>query len=126
MVKSAFVVGNKTGDSGMVMEYQVDEFTHTRSSECFIALSHIYPGFMDKVLLLTHFLLEPGCEDFSFLDQAVEEHEHGLDFILIDSNNAPDLNASFDRADAMSSSVSPRFLCFCCTISDNSRLAACS
>ena len=54
----------------MMIRYQVDEFTHTWSAEWFVAPSHIYPGFTDKVSSLTHFPLEPGYEDYSFLDKA--------------------------------------------------------
>ena len=36
------------GDSGVVIGYQVDEFTHTWSAEQFVAHSHIYPGFPGK------------------------------------------------------------------------------
>ena len=70
-VNSESVVDIKTGDSGVVIGYQVDEFTHTWSVEQFVTHSHIYPGFMDKVSSVTHFPLEPGCENYSFLDQAV-------------------------------------------------------
>ena len=42
------VVGVKPGDSGMVIGYQVDEFTCTWSSEFFIAQSHIYSEFMAR------------------------------------------------------------------------------
>ena len=34
---------------------------------------HIYPKFTGKVSSLTHFPLEPGCEDYAFLDQAVAD-----------------------------------------------------
>ena len=43
----------KPGDSGVVIEYQVDEFTHTWSAEQFVAHSHIYSGFTGKVSSLT-------------------------------------------------------------------------
>ena len=71
MVNSKSVMGIKPGDSGVVIGYQVDEFTHTWSAEQFVAHSHIYPGFNGKVSSLTHFPLEPGCEDYAFWDQAV-------------------------------------------------------
>ena len=73
------VVGIKPSDSGMVIGYQVNEFTCTWSAEWFVAHSHIYPGFTGKVSSLTHFPLEPGCEDYAFLDQAVADTEQGLD-----------------------------------------------
>ena len=59
------VMAIKPGDSGVVIGYQVDEFTHTWSAEWFVACSHIYPGFTGKVSSLTHFPLEPGCEDYA-------------------------------------------------------------
>ena len=77
---------------------------------------------MGKMLSLTHFQLEPGCEDYSFLDKAVEDFEHGLDSILTDSVNTQELDASFDEADAVPSSVSLAFLYLVRIISDNSRL----
>ena len=40
------------------------------------------------------------------MDQAVKDFEHGLDSILMDSVNTPELAVSFNKADAMSSSVS--------------------
>ena len=48
-----------------------------------------------------------GCEDYSILDQAVEDFEHGLDSILTDSIETPDQDAFvfFDEADIMPSSV---------------------
>ena len=67
-VNSDSVMGIKLGDSGVVIGYQVDEFTRTCSAEQFMAHSHIYPGFTGKVSALTHFPLEPGCEDYAFLD----------------------------------------------------------
>ena len=71
-VDSESVVDITPGDSGVVIGYQVDEFTHTWSAEWFVAHSHIYPGFTGKVSL-TYFPLEPGCKDYSFLDQAVAD-----------------------------------------------------
>ena len=73
MVDSESVMGVKPGDSGVVIRYQVDEFTHTWSAEHFVAHSHIYPGFTGKVSSLTLFALEPGCEDYSFLNQAIAD-----------------------------------------------------
>ena len=35
-----------------------------------------------------------------------QRHGHGLDFVLTDSVNSPELDASFDDADVMHSSVS--------------------
>ena len=84
MVDSESVLGIKPGDSGVVTGYQVDEFTHTWSAEQFVAHSHVYPGFTGKVSSLTHFPLEPGCDDYSFLDQGVADFEQGLDSILTD------------------------------------------
>ena len=78
-------MGIKPGDSSVVIGYQVDEFTHTWSAEQFVAHSHIYLGFTGNVSSLTHFPLEPGCEDYAFLDQAVADFEQGLDSILTDS-----------------------------------------
>ena len=57
-VNSKSAMGIKPGDSGVVIKYQVDEFTHTWSAEWFVAHSHIYPGFTGKVSSLTHFPFE--------------------------------------------------------------------
>ena len=83
-VNSESVMGIKHSDSSVVIGYQVDEFTHTWSAEQFVACSCIYPGFTGKVSSLTNFPLEPGCEDYAFLDQAVADFEQGLDSILTD------------------------------------------
>ena len=116
------VMGIKPGDSGVEIGYQVDEFTHTWSAKQFVACSHIYPGFTGKVSSLTHFPLEPGCEDYAFLDQAVADFEQGLDSILTDSLETPDLDTSLQESDAVTSSVSSGFLYSVSTISDNSKL----
>ena len=120
-VNSESVVGIKPGDSGVVIGYQVDGFTHTWSPEWFVAHSHVYPGFTGKVSLLTHFPLEPGCADYSFLDQAVANFEQGLDSILTDSIKIPGLDTSLYEPDAITSSVSSGFLHSVSTISDNSK-----
>ena len=115
------VMGIKSGDSGVVIGYQVDEFTHTWSAEQVFAHSHIYPGFTGKVSSLTHFPLEPGCEDYAFLDQAVADFEQGLDSILTDPLKTPELDTSLDELDAVTSSlVSSGFLSMVSTLSDNS------
>ena len=92
-----------------------------------MACFHSYSGFTDKVSSLTHFPLEPGCEDYSFLDQAVADFEQGLDSILTDSLQIPEFDTSLDEPDAIPSSVSSVFLCSVGTLSDNSKLqlAAC-
>ena len=58
MVISEYAVDIKTGNSGVVIGYQVDEFNHIWSAEWFVVHSHIYPGFTGKVSSLTHFPLE--------------------------------------------------------------------
>ena len=55
---------------------------------------------------LTHFPLEPVCEDYCFLDQAVVDFEQGLDSILTDSIETLELDTSLDEPDAITSSVS--------------------
>ena len=121
-VDSDSVMGIKPGDSGVVIGYQVDEFTCTWSVGWFVAHSHIYPGFTGKVSSLTHFPLEPGCEDYAFLDQAVIDFEQGLDSILNDSLETPELDTSLEEPDAITSSVSSGFLCLVSTVSDTSKL----
>ena len=118
MVNSESVVGAKLGDSDVVIGYQVDESTHTWLVEDFIAQSCIYPSFTGKFSILTHFQLEPGCEDDSLLG-AVGDLEHGLVSVLTDST--PELDPSPDEADAIPSSVCSGFLNSASTVSDTSR-----
>ena len=109
MINSGSVVGIKPDDSGAVIQYQVDEFTHTWSVHWFVACSHLYPGFTGKMSSLTHCPLEPGCEDYSFLDQGVAYFEQGLDSIITDSIETPELDTSLDRPGVITSSVSSGF-----------------
>ena len=60
--------------------------------------------------------------DFSFLDQAVEDFGHGLDSILMDSIDTPELEASYNEAEAVTSLVSSVFLYLVSTLSDTSTL----
>ena len=120
-VYSESVMGIKPGESGVMIGYQVDEFTHTCSAEQFVACSHIYPGITGKVSSLTHFPLESGCEDYSFLDQAMADFEQGLDSILTDCLETPELDTSLVEPDAITSSVSSGFLHSVNTIFDNSK-----
>ena len=99
----------------------MDEFTCTWSAEQFVAHSHIYPGFTGRVSSLTHFPLEPGCEDYSFLDLAVNDFEQGLDSILTDSLETPELDTSLDEPDAITSSIPFGFLHLVSTLSDTSK-----
>ena len=113
VVDSDSVMGIKPGDSSVVIGYQVDEFTCTWSAD---------PGLTGKVSSLTHFPLEPGCEDYAFLDEAVADFEQGLDSIHTDSLKTLELDTSLEENDAITSSVSSGFLCSVSTISDNSKL----
>ena len=71
---------------------------------------------------LTHFPLEPGCEDYAFLDQAVADFKQGLDSILTDSLETSELDTSLEEPDAIkSSSLSSGFLHSVSTLSDNSK-----
>ena len=120
-VDTESVTGIKPGDSGVVIGYWVDEFTHTWSAEWFVAHSHIYSEFTGKVSSLTHFPLVPGPGDYSFLDQAMADFEQGLDSILTDSLDTPELDTSLDEPDAITSSVSSGFLHSGSTLFDNSK-----
>ena len=82
------------GDSGVVIGYQIDEFTYTWYAEWFVVHSHIYPWFTGKMSLLIHFPLEPGCEDCSFLDPAISDFEQGLESILTDAIKTLELHTS--------------------------------
>ena len=61
---------------------------------------------MGKVSTLTHFPLEPGNKDNSFLDQGVADFEHGLDSIPTDSLETFEMDASFDEPNVVTSLVS--------------------
>ena len=115
------VMSIKPGDSSVVIGYHIDELTCTWFAEQFVAPSHIYPGFTGKVSSVTHFPLEPGCEDYAYLDQAVADFEQGLDSILTDSLETPEFDTSLEEPDAIYIFslfwVSPLS-----TLSDNSKL----
>ena len=119
---SQLQIGVKLGDSVVVIGCQVNEITCTWSAECIIAQSHIYSGFIGKVSTLTHFPFEPHFEDYSFLNQAVKDFEHGLDSILTGSVNTPEPDMFFAEAVVIPSLVSLGFLHLLSTYSDNSRL----
>ena len=61
---------------------------------------------MGKVSLLTQLLLGPGSKDYSFQDQAMADFEQGLDFILTDSIETPELDTLFEEPDGILSLVS--------------------
>ena len=65
----------------------------------FVAQWHSFPGFTDKVSSHTHFSLKLGWDNDSLLDQAIAEFEQGLDFIVTDSIETLDLDASFQKPD---------------------------
>ena len=118
MVNSESVVGITPGDSGVMIGYQVDGFTYIWSAEQFVANLHIYPKFVGKVSSHKHFPPEPGCEDYSFLDQAVADFEQGVHSILPDCLETPELDTSYEEPDVISSSVSTGFHCLVSTVSD--------
>ena len=76
---------------------------------------------MGKVSTPSPSPLETGCQDYSFLDQTVEDFEHGLDSILTKSVKTEELDASFDAADTMPSSVSTGYLYLAGAISNISK-----
>ena len=120
-VDSDSVMGVKPGDCGVVIGYQVDEFTCTCLQSSFCGpLPHLSWVHWQGVII-NPFSLEPGCEDYAFLDQAVADFEQGLDSILTDSLETPELDTSLEEPDASTSSVSSGFLCLVSTISDNSK-----
>ena len=61
---------------------------------------------MNKVSTSVHFLLKPGCEDHSLLNQTFEELEHGLDSNFMDSVKMPELQPSVNVSGATASSAS--------------------
>ena len=77
---------------------------------------------MGKVSSLKHFLLEPGCEDYSFLDQALAEFELGSDSILTDSIKTLELEKSFNEPEIITSSSLQGFTPLVSTVSYTSKL----
>ena len=122
MANSQSVVDIKPSDSGVVIGYQVDECTHTRSGKNFVAWSHIYPAFTGKVSALTDFPLEPGYRDYSLLGPSSQRPWAWFWFHPPDPIESPELDASFDEADTRPSLVSSGFLYLVITISDISKL----
>ena len=100
------MMGVLPDDSCVVVGYQVEGSAHTWSAEWFAAHSHIYHGFMGDVSSLNHFSLELGSEDYSFLDQRDTDFEQGLDSIITDSIETPELDTSFEEPDVITSLVS--------------------
>ena len=98
-------------------------------------MSLLEPG-LQGILLLIHafilvsrygaiinpFPLESGCEDYSFLEEAVADFEKGLDSILTDSVETPELCALFEEPDVVTSLVPSGFVHFDSTNSDTSKL----
>ena len=115
-------MGIKPGDSGLVIGYQVDEFTHTWSAEWFVAHFHIYSWFTGKVSSLTHFPWNQVVRIIIFLDLAMADLAQDLDSILTESLETTGLDASLDEPDAIPSSVSYGFLHSVSTLSDYSKL----
>ena len=82
---------------------------------------HIYPSFMGKVSSLTHCPLEPGCENYSFLDQGMADFEQGVNSILTNSVETLGLDASLKKPDIVLLLVSSGFLHSIITISYTSK-----
>ena len=94
------------------------EFTCAWSVENFIARLHIYPGLTSKVSTLAHFQLEPGCEDYSFLGQAVENL--GMIRILFSQPLSTHENWMHPLMKLVPYLI--KFLCLVSTVYDTSRL----
>ena len=92
MVNSKSVVGIEPGNSGMVIGYQVDESIHL-VSWVLHRNDHTDTQVHGQVSVLNQFPIEPGCEDYSFLDKCVKDIEHCLDSVLKDSVNTLELDA---------------------------------
>ena len=120
-VNSESVMGVKPGDSSVVMGYRLMSLLAPHLQSSLLPAPTNNPGFTGKVSSLTHFSLEPGCEDYAFLDQAVADFEQGLDSILTDSLETQELDTSLDEPDFITSSVACGFLCSVSTLSDNSK-----
>ena len=99
-VASESVMCIKPGHSGVVIGYQVDEFTHTWSAKQFVAHSHIYPG-LTWIPILPILL---GHQNWTL---------PWMSLMLL---------PSLDEPDDITSSVSSGFLHLVSTLSDNSKL----
>ena len=97
------VVYFKPGNASVLIWYQVDNFTCAWLAEWFAGESQIYLRFTCKLSTLDHFLLELGYEDYSFLDQAVVESEHGLDSVFTDFIYTLEVDAFFKEPDSNAS-----------------------
>ena len=71
---------------------------------------------MAKVSTLAHFLLELGCQDYSFLNHTPADFEHGFDSILTDSYQKLKTGCTIYEPEAMTYAVSSGFLCLVTTI----------
>ena len=118
---SESLVSIKPGNLGAVIGYQVDEFTCTSLVKHFAAQSHIYPVFTGRVSILT-----TSCLNHDVMIIVFGSGSHILwiwfDSILNDSVETMKLDASIDKSDTMTSSVSSLLLHSTGTISDNSKL----
>ena len=84
MDNSTSEVGIKPGDSHMMIQYQVDQFSHFWLVEYLVAQSQIKPRFISKVSCLTHFPLDLGCEDYTFYTMLMN-----LRMVMIPSSQIP-------------------------------------
>ena len=55
----------------------------------------------------THFSLQPGCEDYYFIDKTVAEH--GFNSVLTNTSERPKVDICFDKFDATTSPVCSGF-----------------
>ena len=81
---------------------------------CIRLMSVLTPGLQSGLLLIPTFILhsQVRCHHgatFPFLNQTVADFEQGLDSILADSIETPELNTFLDEPDAVTSSVSSWF-----------------
>ena len=115
------LVGIKPGYSSVVTGYQVDEFTFTWLAVFCYSITHLFwvhrQGFSTKPLLTW-----TRVWGSFILDQGVADFKYGHDFIFTDSVIVLELDASFDKTDVMTASVSSEFLCLNSILSDDSKL----
>ena len=84
--------------------------------------SQVYSGFIGKVCTLAICPVEPGCGDYTFLDQVMEDSKQSLDYIFVYSSETPKLNVSFDESFTVDCSVFSGSPCLVSTISKTSEL----
>ena len=120
-VNCEYLTGFKPVDSNGVIGCQAAESTHSWLGEYYVAQSHICPEFTGKLPTLAQFQIERGYDNYLFLDQTGADFEEGLESFFLTCVKILELDASLDKPDNDTSSVSLGFLCSVHTVSDTAK-----